>query len=187
MSTKIQFCCGEYRLTESLWQNYDSEKDISKPMGFANNSVDFIFIEHGIEHIDQMTGVAFLKQCFNMLKKNGVLRLTFPDVEKIFNDTRFQDTTAMLYKNKYSNAEGIKSVISGWDHKSFWSSGTMLAACFACGFIPYVAKYRQSIFPELCNLESHWKFITSLGLNAGIAQTIDAAETSSIEAIKIND
>jgi predicted SAM-dependent methyltransferase len=81
---KIQFCSGNNVLID--WENYDKQIDISKPLPFDNNSIDFIFLEHGLEHITQIEGIDFLKECYRILKINGVMRIAFPDIEKIYKE-----------------------------------------------------------------------------------------------------
>jgi ubiquinone/menaquinone biosynthesis C-methylase UbiE len=50
--------------------------------GYANNSVDYIFHEHFIEHLDEATGFAMLKEAYRVLKPGGVLRSCCPSLDR---------------------------------------------------------------------------------------------------------
>jgi SAM-dependent methyltransferase len=52
----------------------------------ANNSVDLIYVGQAIEHINPIFEVPpFLKECYRMLKPDGVLRMTTPDLDLLIN------------------------------------------------------------------------------------------------------
>jgi len=55
--------------------------DVTKgPLPFADNSVDVIFDEDFIEHLDQRQIMLFLAESFRVLKPGGVHRVTTPDL-----------------------------------------------------------------------------------------------------------
>lgn len=56
---------------------------------FSDGSVDFIFTSHMLEHLYKESSKKFLKEAYRVLKKNGVVRISIPDLEYAFN----------LYKN----------------------------------------------------------------------------------------
>ena len=92
----LNIACGNRTIesTEEFhWINIDSYErenpldliiDITKEFPFENNSVDYIYAEHFIEHLNWLEGKEFLQNCFNCLKKDGILRLVLPDYKKIF-------------------------------------------------------------------------------------------------------
>ena len=57
--------------------------DCKKKLPFKNNSVDFLYTSHFVEHLKRYEAVDFLKDCFRILKLGGVLRICVPDIEKI--------------------------------------------------------------------------------------------------------
>lgn len=74
---KVQFCCGGNKLDG--WNNHDSEVDITQRLPYDDNTVDFILIEHGLEHVNCGHGFLFLCECHRILKSGGVLRVCVPN------------------------------------------------------------------------------------------------------------
>jgi len=58
-----------------VFRQVDITKGIPKP----DNSVDIILASHLLEHLDRPQGQSFIKECFRVLKPDGVLRLAIPD------------------------------------------------------------------------------------------------------------
>jgi len=58
-----------------LFKQLDITKGIPKP----DNSVDILYFSHFLEHLDRVQGQTFLKECFRVLKPNGMLRVAVPD------------------------------------------------------------------------------------------------------------
>ena len=88
---KLNLGCG--RNIKSGWVNVDREEkenkldiicDLAKEFPFKDNSCQYIYNEHFIEHLDWLSGLRFLKNCHRCLKPGGVLRLVFPDFKKVF-------------------------------------------------------------------------------------------------------
>lgn len=63
----------------------------TKKLPFPDASIDLVFAEHFIEHVDFKKGKYCLKECYRILKKGGKIRLSTPDLEAIL----------LLYKNKH--------------------------------------------------------------------------------------
>ena len=56
--------------------------DARKKLKFKENSVDFIYSSHMIEHFYPKEAFNFLKECYRILRPGGILRLAVPDLEK---------------------------------------------------------------------------------------------------------
>jgi ubiquinone/menaquinone biosynthesis C-methylase UbiE len=54
--------------------------DASRRLPFASESVDKIFCSHFLEHIPPNNGENVLKECYRVLKKDGIMRLVVPDL-----------------------------------------------------------------------------------------------------------
>jgi predicted SAM-dependent methyltransferase len=57
--------------------------DVSKLNKFKSNSVDLIYASHLLEHFPRRQTLNVLKRWYDVLKKDGVLRISVPDFEKI--------------------------------------------------------------------------------------------------------
>ncbi|MDP3920792.1 MAG: hypothetical protein Q8R76_08315 [Candidatus Omnitrophota bacterium] len=75
--------------------------DVSDLLPIENDSLHYIYASHFIEHLKLETGITFLKRCYKMLNADGVLRLTFPDMELWVNK---------YYENDAAFFEGYKSI-----------------------------------------------------------------------------
>ena len=85
---KLHLGCG--KIYFDGWINIDSDSDeadlkhdLRNPLPYENNSVDFIYNEHFIEHLTVKEGLRFLSECFRVLKKGGVLRIAGPSLDYI--------------------------------------------------------------------------------------------------------
>lgn len=88
---KLNIGCG--RNTKKGFINIDSYErenkleliiDITKEFPFENDSVDYIYAEHFIEHLNWLDGIEFVINCYITLRKGGILRLVLPDYKKVF-------------------------------------------------------------------------------------------------------
>lgn len=165
MKKKIQFCCGTVKLDG--WENYDAEMDISKHLIFENESVDYIYIEHGIEHITQKEAWDFLEECYRILKHGGKIRVAFPDIYQIviansreynYFITGLAESMKMPFHKSIDMKETIRTMFLGLNHKSAWTSGLMQGFLEGAGFVYILScKVGESPDRELCNLEQHYK------------------------------
>jgi len=85
---KLNLGCGKN--IYDGWINidiYDDPKiykhDLTKPFNFENNSINLIYSEHFLEHLDEVDGLNLLKNIYKILKINGTLRISIPCLDKI--------------------------------------------------------------------------------------------------------
>ncbi len=173
---KLHLGCGFNRIDG--WENHDLDIDLTKPLPFANNSVRLIFAEHAIEHITHQEGLRFFKEAYRILENDGVIRLAFPDIERI---SQKYNANYLAFLENIHIAEGtllgaIDSITSKHGHKSLWTPSLMKLLLHAVGFCPVDSIVSNStVSKELCGLEGHGRAI-------GI--TNNFIETSVVEGIK---
>lgn len=61
----------------------DLHLDLRKPLPFDDESIDYIFSEHFIEHITREEAIGLIRECHRVLKENGVLRLSTPNLKHL--------------------------------------------------------------------------------------------------------
>ncbi|MGN0017450.1 MAG: class I SAM-dependent methyltransferase [Candidatus Gastranaerophilaceae bacterium] len=123
---KLNLGCGEdYK---EGWQNIDNnyygthlkldfEWDLSKPMLFPDNSVDYIFNEHFLEHLTYDEGFRFLTECKRVLKDSGTIRIAMPDLETCINNYLNPPSKEQIIESLYEDviredwSEEIKNAI----------------------------------------------------------------------------
>ena len=64
-----------------LKNNYFVHHNLSHSIPLPNNSVDFIFTSHFLEHLYLSNAKNLLSECFRVLKIGGVIRISVPDLE----------------------------------------------------------------------------------------------------------
>lgn len=141
---KVQFCCGQFKLEG--FDNWDLEVDITKPLPYENDSVDFIFIEHGLEHISAINGLAFLEESHRILKAGGIIRICVPHLKNVL------------------NREQCRDLINGYGHQMLYSKESLTDILYAAGF-----NRSNMQWTGITEIDSHWK---SIGLEWDELQSI---------------
>lgn len=75
----------------SQWTNVDFRSaakevishDLSQGIPFSNNSFDVVYHSHVLEHFSKVQAKFFLKECYRVLRPQGILRVVVPDLEQI--------------------------------------------------------------------------------------------------------
>lgn len=57
--------------------------NLTKGIPFEDDTFDAVYHSHVLEHFSKNDAVFFLKECFRVLKKDGIIRIAVPDLEKI--------------------------------------------------------------------------------------------------------
>lgn len=108
---KLHIGCG--RNYKQSWINIDNSSkakkdlhlDLRKGIPFPDNSIDFIFNEHFIEHLSYEDGFAFLKEAFRIIRPKGVIRTAFPDLDTLIDG---------YIKDSWREMEWVKLINAQW-------------------------------------------------------------------------
>jgi predicted SAM-dependent methyltransferase len=76
----------------------DLNWDLRNPLPFPDNSVDFIFNEHFMEHLTVEEGIRANKDFLRVLRKGGVLRIAMPNLEEsvaLYQDKNWRKHTVL--------------------------------------------------------------------------------------------
>lgn len=126
---KLNLGCGKD--TKAGFVNIDFSKrgnteidlvaNLSLEIPLDNESCKYIYCSHFVEHLDWYDGEKFIRECYRVLEKGGVLRIIFPDFRKIFSayvnrdDSFFEPFSKHLnevdfpyYEAVYNEPEKIK-------------------------------------------------------------------------------
>jgi len=178
---KLHFGCGRNILEG--WLNLDLPgTNVAKPLQFEDGTVDFIFHEHLLEHLDEVDGFNFIKECHRILNPGGVLRITCPCIDGIvwvyqnwdsippspwkkrhgdrnrFINNAIHFQTAW-YKGKRFDLRGnpIKLNNPATAHKFLYDKEALRRKLVQVGFATIVRSVkRESTHPELRGLESRF-------------------------------
>jgi len=141
-------------------EKLDLKWDLRNPLPFADNSVDFIFNEHFIEHLTVEEGQAAIKDFTRILKPGGVLRIAMPDLEaavdQYINLSLDKDPAIKRFNLGFmkTRAERINMAFRGWGHLWFYDSEELTRRLKEAGCKNIKqCKLKESKYPSLRNLE----------------------------------
>lgn len=130
----------------------DQVLDVRQGLPFAD--VASIYAEHFLEHLTLDEGMAFLKECRRVLRPDGVLRLSTPNLDWVIL-THYRGPTASDAEAR-EDAFRLNRAFHGWGHRFLYNRATLSAVLAACGFANTVFRtYGESDVAELKALERH--------------------------------
>jgi predicted SAM-dependent methyltransferase len=152
--------------------------DATKRFPFADNALDYIMSEHMIEHIDYEAGLSMLRECFRVLRPNGRVRISTPDLQVLLALYCAEKTLAQKHYIDWAVARFLPGVLTckdvfvinnffrSWGHQFLYDAPTLQHALTIAGFKD-IRFFRpgQSQDPLLQNLESHGKELGSEEIN----------------------
>ncbi len=162
---KLHVGCGNVKLLG--WVNIDVEPgaadliiDVRKGLPFDDNSVDFIYNEHFIEHLTYEEGQKVLKEFWRVLKKGGVLRIATPDLDYIINKymSNWKDQDWLSWP-EYSfiktRGEMLNVSFRWWGHKYLYNEEDLRRQLDRANFKKIIrCEWGKSKYVELSGLET---------------------------------
>ena len=148
--------------------------DVTQRFPFDDNSVDFVYSEHMIEHLSYLDGLHMLKECYRIMRPGGVCRIVTPSIEFLRDITNskmessfFQSylqwsfdcfVPGVKYNPDTVRAHVFNGFVRNWGH-TFISAhaplkDAMLLAGFEEGILAWPTPIGFSNHKELCNMES---------------------------------
>lgn len=142
---KLNLGCGtDYKVG---WINIDKNSDkidlkwdVKYELPFHDNSVDFVFNEHLLEHLTVYEALSLLKEVNRILKIGGVLRIAVPDLRlsmlNYFNPQWKSESWINQYgfQNIITPAEYINIIFREWGHKYMYDNNELIRRLNEAGF-----------------------------------------------------
>ncbi|HEY4197892.1 MAG TPA: methyltransferase domain-containing protein, partial [Mucilaginibacter sp.] len=149
--------------------------DVTKPFPIPDNSFDFIFTEHHIEHVAYKNAVFMLKESHRILKPGGVIRITTPDLKNSISDYLNNDASKKgidrpnefllsgFYKavnympvDDYVNAHGINDMFYNYEHQFIYDFESLKRVLQNAGFVNIIdSSQKDSIYKDFENIDTH--------------------------------
>lgn len=157
------------------WLNSDVEQgrerrielDATQRFPLADDTFDFIFSEHMIEHISHADGRSMMHECFRVLKPGGTVRITTPDIRFLAAlldgelDATQQAYLAWSRDAFLPEATGsaanfvVNNFFRDWGHQFIYDAPTLCNIFVQCGFEAIVRRdICVSDHRELAQLEN---------------------------------
>jgi predicted SAM-dependent methyltransferase len=161
-------------LCTDLQPRFDSAvfMDATKPFPFADETFDYVYSEHMIEHIPWTDGQFMLRECFRVLKPGGAIRIATPDMKVLLQMYEgVEQPAARQYMHWITDRflDGVRvympqfvinNAFTNWGHRFLYDEQVLRMALQDCGFVDVrqVAS-GQSDDSHLRGLESHGKYV----------------------------
>ncbi len=130
---------------------------LRKPLPFPDQSVDFIFTEAFMEHLTCNDGINLLTECYRVLKPEGVIRVSTPDLDYLiecYEQNRFSEFANVGWFPQ-SPCKFINEGMRLWGHLFIYDFNELISSFQKAGFFKISSKeWRKSNYKELENLES---------------------------------
>jgi predicted SAM-dependent methyltransferase len=145
---KIHFGCGKAIIAG--WENYDRDVDMAKDLPMANDSTDYIFSNHSLEHVTPQQGFHFLKECYRILKHQGVMRVGVPDIKRILSVCSMPNVNELYTANRGKDPiHAVEDVIFKFGHQSVYTADLLDTMLRTVGFSTIAAlQWNYSPFSE---------------------------------------
>lgn len=139
--------------------------DVRKGLPFDDNSINYIYSSHMIEHLTKAEAIELLNECFRVLIKRGVIRLATPDLFKLVNnylDDYKNNYTQNRASEKFLSSLGILNNNRKWylrffydHHKWLYDEKSMISILEAVGFINIKRReYKKGEVPDIEYLDN---------------------------------
>ena len=178
--------------------------DATRPLPIKDNSFDFIFCEHMIEHISWIDALGMLKECNRILRPGGIIRISTPDLAVLLHlyptpadrlaghyvdwaNRNFIDYgTDPLPRDANKSVFVINNAFRAWGHQFLYDGHTLALALEAAGFREILrCRPQESRHGDLRGIERHGETI-NCETNAAdeyVGVDLNAFETISYEAM----
>jgi predicted SAM-dependent methyltransferase len=172
---KLHLGCGPNKL--SGWLNSDALHhdpgptfilDVSQRFPFDDNTFDYAYSEHMIEHIPYEHGQTMIREAYRVLKPGGKIRITTPDINFLIDVYKNPDNE--LYKRYLEWSTPLlmpwapytdpiflfNNFVRAWGHVFIYDKNSLSTSLISSGFHTVTEhKICESEDSELRNLENY--------------------------------
>jgi predicted SAM-dependent methyltransferase len=143
---------GGWRLIDG-WLNTDIAlvprvmyMDATRKFPLSDGSFDYVFTEHMIEHIAYEQFVTMLVECYRVMRKGGIIRITTPDINALFEllsnaQSPVQERYIAFFTRHFlpkghpkSPAAIVNAFFRSWGHTFIYDNETLEVTLRGAGF-----------------------------------------------------
>ncbi len=167
---RLHIGCGTRYLED--WINIDNNSDnnitrldmnldLRNPLPFSDNSVHYIYHEHFLEHLSVLEAVRALKDFMRVLRPNGVMRVSVPDLALVVANYGNPDWKKAPWLKQFglgfvqTRAELININFRAWGHQWLYDWEELERRLREAGCVAIKQrKDGQSVHPDLQKIDS---------------------------------
>jgi predicted SAM-dependent methyltransferase len=149
---KLHIGCGFNMIDgwlNSDYQPYPTDTlrlDATQTFPIEDNQFDYIFSEHMIEHLEYAGGSSMLKESFRVLRKDGTIRVSTPDLPFLLDLYRSDKSEQQIAYIKwatdnfvpdtdYKDVFVINNFVRAWGHTFIYDEKTLRSSMAKAGFM----------------------------------------------------
>lgn len=161
-------------LLPSPWLNHDLDVDLRNRLPWDDGQVQYLFLEHVIEHLTPAEAWAFFRESYRVLRGGGVLRMAFPSVELVWAAQVPHCYVTLMRDRGWGDpslppqARCIGAIVCAHGHHSLWSVSLLKVLLEAFKFKVVQEVLWRSAHSPLVGLEQHH---TEVGREAVVCET----------------
>jgi len=139
------------------WPANVRRHNVLKGLPFPDGSVEVIYSSHTFEHFTYPQSVAVAKECFRVLKPQGILRVAVPDLEKMVQD--YLADPAPLASHRFVDRLLLHKtwrdlLHPGAHHSQMFDRRSLLSMFAEAGFAgAEVSRFGDSAIPDILGIE----------------------------------
>ncbi len=147
---------GWINIDNQPYAGIDFRWDLARgiPFRFAR----YVFAEHFLEHLTYQQGVEFVRSCRAALRNNGILRLSTPNLDWVW-QVSYHPAMWSNDDEAMRDCFVLNRAFRGWGHQFLYNMATLAALLQNAGFTmvqPF--RYGESDTPALAGLERHEQY-----------------------------
>jgi len=152
--------------------------DVTRRFPFADDTIDYVFAEHLIEHVDHEDALTMLREAWRVLKPGGKIRIATPDLGVIVQLHGADRTEAqkdyvdwivarcMPFVDRCKEVFVINNAFHAWGHRFLYDRELLALTLSRLGFTDLTfCKPGDSSDPQLRALEAHGREIQNEEIN----------------------
>lgn len=152
------------------WPRSVHRRNALKGLPFGNETVDFIYSSHTLEHFTYEQSLGLAKECFRVLRPGGILRVVVPDLELIVRDYLGDSDSSASHRfiERLLLSHSWRDFLHpGAHHNQMFDARSLLAMLTAAGFKnAYRSRFGESKIPGLLEVELEQRQSESLYVEA---------------------
>jgi predicted SAM-dependent methyltransferase len=131
----------------------DQVLDVRRGLPFKD--AELLYAEHFLEHLTLNEGMAFLRECRRVLKPEGVLRLSTPNLDWVM-QTHYRAGPGVTQEEGIAFSFMLNRAFHGWGHQFLYNEQILTAVLHATGFASVrFFPYGESDLEALRGVEQH--------------------------------